>query len=179
MILDKEIKKIIDASVDDFLMEMKMNLSKSGKSDSNLAKSIKGDTTSTTADISMEEYGIFVDKGVTGKNDADFKGKRKTVFRSKENYKFGKGRKSDGSFKKKIDDWMSSKGIAGGIDKNGKKVSKDSINYMIRKSIIQHGVEPTMFASEAYDNFTNNLKKRLESMDMKKFIDIPQQSKKK
>lgn len=172
MILDKEIKRVIDTSVDEFLSDMRSNLSNDGKGNSNLSKSIKGETTSTTATISMEEYGVFVDRGVAGKNDAGFKGKRKTVFKSNEGYKFGSGKSSNGSFKKRIDDWMSSKGITAGTDKDGKKVSKDSINYMIRKSIIQHGVEPTMFASEAYEEFTKNLKKRLESVDVSKAMRI-------
>ncbi len=174
MLLNQHITEIIEEEVSKLVKDMKKNLSKAGKGSSSLSKSIMGEVKDMNAEITMNDYGQFIDKGVTGNNSSNFKGKKKSVYRSKGNFKFGSGnsRGSSEDWEKKIDRWMSSKGISGGKDSKGNKISKDSINYLIRRSIYQHGIKPTMFATKAWEKFEKNLRKRLNNIDITEFINI-------
>ena len=175
MLLSDDILEILKVETALLVAEMKKNLSKSGKSGSNLKRSIKDKAQDTSAQVSMNDYGVFIDKGVSGKNSSNFKGKRKAVFRSKSNFKFGSGKSGGGSsWEQKIDRWMSSKGISGGTDKLGNKISKKSINFLIRRSIFQHGIRGTMFASNAFADFQDELYNRLSTMDLTKNINTQQ-----
>ena len=176
MLLGDEINIIIKEQMALLVKDMQSNLSKSGKGSSSLSKSIKVTTSDETSSVSMSDYGLFIDKGVSGNNSSNFKGKRKTVFKSKSNFRFGsgnfKGRGND--WEKKIDRWMSSKGISGGKDKLGRKISKKSINFLIRRSIYQHGIKSTMFASNAFEDFREELYERLSNIDLTKNINTQQ-----
>ena len=175
MLLSDDILEILKVETALLVAEMKKSLGKSGKSGSNLQRSIKDKAQDTSAQVSMNDYGVFIDKGVSGKNSSTFKGKRKAVFRSKSNFKFGSGKSGGGSsWEQKIDRWMSSKGISGGTDKLGNKISKKSINFLIRRSIFQHGIKGTMFASNAFADFQDELYDRLSTMDLTKNINTQQ-----
>tara|TARA_R110000796_G_scaffold215671_1_gene331661 strand:+ start:4053 stop:4580 length:528 start_codon:yes stop_codon:yes gene_type:complete len=172
MLLNNQIDKIVKEEVAQLVSEMKSNLEKAGKGDSKLSKSIdaKFDTDGNVK-VVMEDYGKFIDQGVSGKGASDFKGKRKTVHKSLGSYRFGSGSSPGGNdWKKKIDRWMSSKGISGGRDKLGNKISKDSINFLIRRSIYQHGIKGTLFASNAFESFQDELKERLSNIDFTNII---------
>tara|TARA_R110000823_G_scaffold107743_2_gene226709 strand:+ start:357 stop:908 length:552 start_codon:yes stop_codon:yes gene_type:complete len=124
--------------------------------------------------ISMADYGKFIDKGVTGNNDSSFSGKKKTVFRSTGGFRFGSGNFNGkgGEWKKRIDKWMYSRGIQG-RDKKGKFIKRDTVNYLIRRSIFQHGTKPTEFLSKpfasAFKSLPNEVVKAY-ALDMDKFL---------
>lgn len=173
MLLNNEIDKIIKEEIAQLVIEMKSNLEGEGKGNSNLYKSIEAQFNENgDASIVMEEHGVFIDQGVSGKGDSNFKGKKKTVHKSVGGLKFGSGKFSGtgNDWKKKIDAWMTSKGINGGKDKLGNKISKDSINYLIRRSIYQHGIKGTLFASKAFEGFQDELTKRLSTIDFNNII---------
>tara|TARA_R110000796_G_scaffold12956_1_gene42324 strand:- start:87 stop:602 length:516 start_codon:yes stop_codon:yes gene_type:complete len=168
MLIDKQVHDIFTEEVNRLVTDMKRRL---GKDDSELSKSIRANTDGDSIQVIMNEYGTFVDKGVSGKGASDFKGKRKTVHKSLGGYRFGsnkfKGKGAD--WKKKIDKWMYSKGIQG-RDKKGKFIKRASTNYLIRRSIYQHGIKGTLFASKAYEGFQEELTKRLSTIDFTNII---------
>lgn len=168
MLIDKQIHDIFSQEVDKLVADMKKRL---GKNDSALSKSIKANDKGDSIEVIMNEYGTFVDKGVSGKGAGDFKGKKKTVHKSFGNYRFGSNKfKGTGDkWKKKIDKWMYSKGIQG-RDKKGKFIKRASTNYLIRRSIYQHGIKGTLFASKAYEGFQEELTRRLSTIDFTKII---------
>lgn len=170
MNLNKKIHEIINKEANDLLVEMRDNLVKSGKGDSNLSKSLNTEITGNNMFLSGNDYLEFVDKGVSGKNSPQFKGKKKTVFKSEGGFKFGTGSHKGKNWEGKIDAWMSRKGINGGRDKLGNKISKRSLNYLIRRSIYQHGIKSTMFASNAFAAFRNELYNRLSKIDFTELI---------
>ena len=168
MLLDREINRILKEEIGKLVSEMKSNLDKAGKGNSNLKNSIKYKVDAKgSAEVSMNEYGQYIDKGVSGKNDPNFKGKKKTVHKSKAGLKFGSGkfRGQGDAWEKKIDKWMSKKGIGGNAG-----ISKGSINFLIRRSIYQHGVKGTLFASNSFKGFREKLHNRLSTIDFNKII---------
>ena len=116
--------------------------------------------------INMADYGKFIDKGVSGNNDpkskagkTDYKGKPKTVFKSLGGFRFGSGNfngKGD-EWKERIDKWMYSRGIAPRDKNTGKFVKRDTVNYLIRRSIFQYGTEPTLFLTKPFESAFKSL----------------------
>jgi hypothetical protein len=168
MLIDNQINEIVQEEVQKLIADMKRRL---GKKDSALSKSIRSEDGADSTKVIMNEYGNFIDKGVSGKGASDFKGKRKTIHKSKGGFRFGsnkfKGKGED--WKKKIDKWMYSKGIQG-RDKKGRFIKRDSTNYLIRRSIYQHGIKGTLFASKAYEGFQEELTRRLSTIDFTNII---------
>ena len=159
--MQEEIEKLV--------RDMKKRLGKRG---SELSKSIRIDNTDEeSVKVIMNQYGNFIDKGVSGKGASDFKGKKKTIHRSTAGYKFGSNRfKGKGAdWKKKIDKWMYKNGIQG-RSKTGKFIKRKSTNFLIRRSIFQHGIKGTLFASKAYEGFQQELKERLSNIDFTNII---------
>lgn len=101
----------------------------------------------------MEDYGKFIDKGVTGKGAINFKGKKKKVHKSKAGYRFGSGNfKGRGAeWEKRIDKWMYSRGIQPRNRTTGKFVKRKTVNFLIRRSIYQHGSEATLFFTKPFN----------------------------
>tara|TARA_R110002073_G_scaffold116064_3_gene254312 strand:+ start:3675 stop:4184 length:510 start_codon:yes stop_codon:yes gene_type:complete len=166
MLLDGRINDILREETEKLVADMKKN---AGNSD--LSKSIRAEYEDSQAFVLMNDYGEFVDKGVTGKNASDFKGKRKTVHKSKANFRFGTGRyKGSGKeWEKKIDKWMYKNGIQG-RDKKGRFIKRKTTNFLIRRSIFQHGIKGTLFASKAFKAFNEELNERLSDIDFKNII---------
>jgi len=173
MLLNKSIVKIIEEEIDKLTSQTKKNLSRVGKGDSDLSKSIDSDVKGdATAALIMDQYGQFLDQGVSGRNSTSFKGKKKPVFKSKGSFRFGSNsfKTSGGSWEKKIDNWMSDKGIKGSTDSKGRFISKKSKNFLIRRSIYQHGIKGTLFASDAFKDFREELRDRLSNIDFTNII---------
>lgn len=107
----------------------------------------------------MSEHGKFLDKGVAGNNDPNFKGKKKTVQKSSAGYHFGSGnfKGKGGEWKKRIDKWMYSRGIAPRDNKTGKFVKRDTVNYLIRRSIFQYGTKETSFFTKPFESAFKSL----------------------
>ena len=162
MLIDNEINDILKEEVDKLVADMKK---RNGSGE--LSNSIKAEYSNDGGvEILMDDYGVFIDKGVTGNNDPNFKGKRKVIHKSQDNYKF-KSKVIGGE--KKIDKWMSKKGIQG-RDKKGRFIKRASTNFLIRRSIAQHGIKGTLFASKAFETFNEELTERLSNIDFKNII---------
>jgi len=92
----------------------------------------------------MEDYGIFQDKGVSGikkKYDTPFSYKDKMPPPSK------------------MDKWIVRKGLKGIRGKDGKFISRKSLQFMIARSIYNNGIKPSLFFTKPFEKAFKNLDK--------------------
>lgn len=156
MFLDKRIKEILVRACNNIIREAKANLE-----DGDLKKSIKLKQDDGSIQIIMNKYGLYQDKGVSGANHSDFKGKRKTIHRSKANFKF-KSRAIGGE--KLIDKWMYKQGIQPRDEKSGRFIKRKSANFLIRRSIAQHGIKPSLFLTKPYEKYREQILEEFKNL---------------
>ena len=123
---------------DQVIEEAKENLSRLGKDGGKLIDSIEGrvqaNENSFEMEFSMEDYGIFQDKGVSGK-------------RKKYNTEF--------TYKDKMppprafDKWIVRKGIA--PRNKGKFASRKSLQFMIARGVYMNGIKPSLFFTKPFE----------------------------
>lgn len=144
--LTDEIQRILVQAAENIVKEAKGNLD-----DGDLKNSVSYETNGPNeVQIIMNDYGVFKDKGVTGANKSDFKGKKKTINKSVSNFKFSGSKEAIGG-SKAIDKFMSRNGISSNL------ISKDSLNFLIRRSIYQHGIKPTLFLTKPYEKYREEI----------------------
>jgi hypothetical protein len=148
--LDKFRKQVVKESKT-ALTKKKKNASK--ELYNSISSDLKLSPNSFQMNFYMEDYGKFIDKGVTGKGASDFKGKKKKVHKSDAGYRFGSGNfKGRGAeWEKRIDKWMFSRGIQPRNRTTGKFVKRSTVNFLIRRSIYQHGTEKTLFFTKPFN----------------------------
>lgn len=152
------VKKALDKFGKSVIKQSRTQLSKKDKNASkklynSLDYDLKVSKNSFELSFEMEDYGKFIDAGVTGNNDSNFKGKKKPIQKSLKGYRFGSG-KSKGKgdqWEKKIDKWMFSRGIAPRDKDTGKFIKRATVNYLIRRSIFQHGTKATQFFTRPFE----------------------------
>jgi hypothetical protein len=120
--------------------ESKSNLTRLKKNSSKkLYNSIKGNVkvskNSMTVDFSMEDYGLFQDKGVSGK---------------RKKYKTPYTYKSKMPPPKKLDKWIVRKGIAPRNEK-GQLMTRKSLQFVIARGIYFNGIKPSLFFTKPFD----------------------------
>ena len=93
----------------------------------------------------MEEYGVYQDKGVSG-------------VKKKYNTPYSYTTKMPPP--SKMDKWIVKKGIAP-RDKNGKFISRKSLQFMIARSIFNNGIKPSLFFTKPFEKAFKNLNKDL------------------
>ena len=123
---------------DQVIEEAKENLRRLGKDGGKLIDSIEGrvqaNENSFEMEFSMEDYGIFQDKGVSGK-------------RKKYNTEF--------TYKDKMppprafDKWIVRKGIA--PRNKGKFASRKSLQFMIARGVYMNGIKPSLFFTKPFE----------------------------
>ena len=151
--LDKRIQQILVQAAENIINAARKNLE-----DGALKKSLRYEEKDGTIEVIMHDYGVFQDRGVTGANHSDFKGKKKPVHKSLDKFKFKKraiGSK-DGKVEKGIDKWMYRKGIQG-RDKKGRFIKRKTVNFLIRRSIAQHGIKPSLFLTTPYKKYSQQI----------------------
>ncbi len=92
----------------------------------------------------MEDYGIFQDKGVSGvkkKYNTPYKYTNKMPPPSK------------------MDKWIVRKGLKGVRGKDGKFISRKSLQFMIARSIYNNGIKPSLFFTKPFKKAFTNLDK--------------------
>ena len=92
----------------------------------------------------MEDYGIFQDKGVSG-----IKKKYNTPFSYKDKM----------PPPSKMDKWIVRKGLKGIRGKDGKFISRKSLQFMIARSIYNNGIKPSLFFTKPFQKAFKNLDK--------------------
>lgn len=145
--MDKaELQKVLDRFRDAVISQSKRNLTRLQKNSSKkLYNSIKGKVkaypNSFHMEFSMEDYGFYQDKGVSGKN-------------KKYNTPFSYKSKMPPS--KAFDKWIVRKGLAPrGAD--GKFLNRKSLSFLIARSVYRNGIKPTMFFTKPFEAAYKNL----------------------
>lgn len=94
----------------------------------------------------MEDYGLFQDKGVSGtekKYNTPYKYTNKMPPPSK------------------MDKWIVRRNLKGVRDKNGKFISRKSLQFMIARSIYKKGIKPSLFFTKPFEKAFKNINKDL------------------
>lgn len=125
--------------------QAKSNLTRQGKNSSkSLYNSIKGNVkanpNSFEMDFSMDEYGIYQDKGVSGikkKYNTDFKYTNKMPPA------------------KAFDKWIVRKGLA--PREKGKFKSRKSLSFAIARSVYYNGIKPSLFFTKPFEKAIKRL----------------------
>jgi hypothetical protein len=133
---EKELKKFRDYVI----KESRTNLTKLKKNSSKkLYNSLKGEyklmANSFSLYFSMEDYGTFQDKGVNGK---------------KKQYGAPYSYTTKMPPPTKLDKWIVRKGIAP-KDKQGKFISRKSLQFLIARSIYFNGIKPSLFFTKPFE----------------------------
>jgi hypothetical protein len=133
--------------------QSKANLTRQKRNASgNLRNSLDYDLTVSKNSFSLEfimtEYGMFVDEGVRG-SKSTYPESRDSRFRY------------TGRFKTiptaALDKWVIRKGIKGVRDEKGRFIKRDSLKYVIAKSIYEKGIRASMFFTKPFEKAFLNL----------------------
>lgn len=141
-----ELQKVLDRFRDAVISQSKRNLTRLQKNSSKkLYNSIKGTVkaypNSFHMEFSMEDYGFYQDKGVSGKN---------------KKYNTPYSYKSKMPPSKAFDKWIVRKGLAPrGAD--GKFLNRKSLSFLIARSVYRNGIKPTMFFTKPFEAAYKNL----------------------
>lgn len=147
-----ETEKQLKAFRDYVIKQSRSNLTRLKKNSSKkLYDSIKGEykvmQNSFSMDFSMEDYGTFQDKGVNGKKSAWATA-----------YRFGTKMPPPS----KLDKWIVRKGIAP-RDKQGRLISRKSLQFLIARSIFINGIKPSLFFTKPFEDAFKKLPNELIS----------------
>ena len=107
---------------------------------------VKESKNSFQLEFLMEDYGIFQDKGVSG-----VKKKYNTPYSYKDKMPPVKS----------LDKWIVKRNLKGVRDKDGKFISRKSLQYMIARSIYNNGIKPSLFFTKPFEKAFKNIDKDL------------------
>jgi hypothetical protein len=116
--------------------------------------------TSFTLTFLMEDYGKFVDKGVSGKEK-----KYNTPFR----YKNKKPPT------KPFEKWARTRGLKGRDKKTGRFITRKSLAFALREHVYKKGIRPTLFFTKSFEQQFKRLSDNLGdafSGDIDNLLDI-------
>lgn len=159
------LKTALEAFRDKVVRDSKQSLKQQKKiASGRLYKSIQGSPVKVTENslefnISMEDYGTFIDKGVSGV-------KRK--FSTPYSYKDKMPPMSS------LDKWIVRKGIAP-RDEKGQFIKRRSLQYLIARSIYENGIKPSLFFTKPFEKHYKQLPDALEkafALDVDEFVDF-------
>ena len=92
--------------------------------------------------FSMEDYGKFVDKGVSGKE-------------KKYNTPFSYKNKKPPA--KPFEKWARKRGIKGRDKKTGRFITRKSLSFALREHVYKKGIRPTLFFTKSFEQQFKNL----------------------
>jgi hypothetical protein len=145
----EEVKTALNKFAKGVVMQSRRNLTTGRhKASGALHRSIQYDLevykNSFSLSFIMEDYGQYQDKGV--------RGKRSSQRAPKSPFRFGSGTGKKGGLTKGIDKWVRQKGIQFRNKKTGRFMSYDSTSFLIRRSIYNKGIKPSMFFTKPFEN---------------------------
>ena len=140
----KETQKALNSFAKYVIQQSRTNLTKGKKNASkelynSLDSDVKVSKNSFQLSFLMEEYGVFQDKGVSGKEK-----KYNTPF------KYTNKKPPASAFSQ----WVIRKGLKGTRDKKGRFVSRKGLQFAIANTVFRKGIKPSMF-------LPNHLRKHL------------------
>jgi hypothetical protein len=131
----------------DVVANSRKNLAKKGAS-GNLSKSLDYKLSihqnSFSLELLMEDYGKFVDKGVSGTEK-----KYNTPYSYTGKYKMINP--------KALDKWVLRRGLKGTRNAKGQFVSRKSLKFAIATSIYKKGIKPSLFFTKPFKNAFKDL----------------------
>ena len=145
----KNVQQELNRFAKHVVKQSRTNLTKGKKNGSkelynSLGYDLKVSPNSFGLKFSMEDYGIFQDKGVSGK-------------KKKYNTPYAYTTKMPPPAK--MDKWIVRKGLKGTRDKKGRFISRKSLQFMIARSVFNNGIKPSMFFTKPFKKAFNNLDK--------------------
>ena len=165
------------------IQQSRSNLTKSGKNDSkelynSLGYDLNVSKNSFSLSILMEDYGMFQDKGVKGKDPSKVSKNAKIKGQQAPNsqYKFGSGNYSGQwpSFVGKIELWAKRKNIRLRDEKGRfKRGNYKTIAQVIAGNIYNRGIRPSMFFTKPFEKAFKGLNEELVKaymLDVEKFM---------
>jgi hypothetical protein len=158
------IQELLNDFRDNVIREAKSNLASglnrkypiqaSGQLSKSLGSYVKESKNSIQISFEMEEYGIYQDRGVQGKNSG----------RSLDNYKYTNKMPPPKAF----DKWVIRKGLAPRNKKGqfkGRSISsvgfRKSITFLIARSIYSKGIKPSLFFTKPFEKYFKKLPNEL------------------
>ena len=131
------------------IQQSRTNLTKGKKNSSkalynSLEYDINVSPNSFSLSFLMEDYGVFQDKGVSG-------------IKKKYNTPYSYTNKMPPP--SKMDKWIVRKGLKGVRGKDGKFISRKSLQFMIARSIYNNGIKPSLFFTKPFQKAFTNLDK--------------------
>jgi hypothetical protein len=167
------------------IQQSRSNLSKSGKNVSkelynSLGYDLNVSKNSFSLSILMEDYGLFQDKGVKGKDPSKVSKNAKIKGQQAPNspYKFGSGNYSGqwSSFVGKLEVWAKRKNIRLRDEKGRfKRGNYKTIAQVIASNIYNRGIKPSMFFTTPFQKAFKDLPEELIlsfGLDLERFIDF-------
>lgn len=128
--------------------QSRINLTKGGKNVSkqlydSIGYDLKVSDNSFELGFNMQDYGQFQDLGVRGKTSS--------LRAPNSPFRFGTGNGAKGGLKNGIDSWVKRKRIQFKNRKTGKFMTYENTAFLIRNSIYNKGLKPTMFFSKPFE----------------------------
>jgi hypothetical protein len=144
-----EVDNVIKKFRDYVIQQSRSNLTKGGKNVSKeLYNSIKGEIVTdkgfSIVGFSMDDYGMFQDKGV--------KGKSSSAKAPNSPFKFGSGTGKKGGLTQGINKWVRAKGFQFRDKKTGKFMSYQATSFLITRSIFHKGIKPSLFFTKPFES---------------------------
>lgn len=140
MLADKYLRDELNKFAKYVIQQSRSNLTKGRKNASkelynSLGYNISKQAETTSMAFEMVDYGIFQDKGVSG---------------TKKKYNTPYSYKSKMPPRKAFDKWIVRKGIAP-RGKGGKFLSRQSLQYLIARTVYQKGIKPSLFFTKPFE----------------------------
>jgi hypothetical protein len=154
----KELEKFKNAVIKESRNNLKnMRKDTFGKLSKSLRGQVKVSKNSFEFDFTMEEYGMYQDKGVSG-----------TKKKYNTPYKYTNKMMPT----KALDKWIVKKGLAPRNEK-GKFISRQGLKFAIARKIYINGIKPSLFFTKPFEKYYKKLPNQLiekYGLDLDKFI---------
>ncbi len=151
----KNVDEVLNAYAEYVVDSAKKNLVDERKSLGDLYKSVSYKYEKSQdlflLDFLMEDYGVFVDKGVKGKTST-----YPETAASLSQFQYGSGNFPKGGLRDGIKGWLEKKRFQW-RDKKGKFMSYDTMTYLISRSIYNKGLKANLFFTTPFEAGLRNL----------------------
>ena len=151
----KNVDEVLNAYAEYVVDSAKKNLVDERKSLGDLYKSVSYKYEKSQdlflLDFLMEDYGVFVDKGVKGKTST-----YPETAASLSQFQYGSGNFPKGGLTEGINEWMKKKRFQW-RDERGRFMSYESMSYIIARSIYNKGLKANLFFTTPFEFGLRNL----------------------
>jgi hypothetical protein len=141
------------------IQQARTNLTKDKKNGGDLYNSLNyeilEDTNQFLVDFLMEDYAMFVDKGVKGKTST-YPETRSALSQ----FQYGSGTGPKGGLRKGINKWLRKKRFQW-RDEKGRFLSYETMTFLISRSIYNKGLKANLFFTKPFEKGLQRLSKQL------------------